>query len=59
MGAFQVNTWVAVFATSGVILSACYALYLYRRVVFGSLDKESLKSILDLDRAARRSSWSR
>ncbi|CTQ73256.1 NADH-quinone oxidoreductase subunit M [Roseibium alexandrii] len=49
MGAFQVNTWVAVFATSGVILSACYALYLYRRVVFGSLDKESLKSILDLD----------
>ncbi len=49
MGAFQVNTWVAVFATTGVILSACYALYLYRRVVFGSLDKESLKSILDLD----------
>jgi NADH-quinone oxidoreductase subunit M len=49
MGAFQVNTWVAVFATSGVILSACYALYLYRRVVFGALDKESLKSILDLD----------
>ncbi|EEE43602.1 NADH-quinone oxidoreductase subunit M [Roseibium alexandrii] len=49
IGAFQVNTWVAVFATLGVILSACYALYLYRRVVFGSLDKESLKSILDLD----------
>ncbi|WP_420337783.1 NADH-quinone oxidoreductase subunit M [Roseibium sp.] len=49
MGAFQVNTWVTVFATTGVILSACYALYLYRRVVFGSLDKESLKSILDLD----------
>jgi len=49
MGAFQVNTWVAVIATSGVILSAAYALYLYRRVVFGELNKESLKSILDLD----------
>ncbi|WP_150524852.1 NADH-quinone oxidoreductase subunit M [Roseibium sediminis] len=49
MGAFQVNTWVAFIATSGVILSAVYALYLYRRVVFGELNKESLKSILDLD----------
>jgi len=48
MGAFEVNTWVAVFATTGVILSAAYALYLYRRVVFGALEKESLKSILDL-----------
>ncbi len=49
MGAFQVNTWVAVFAATGVILSAAYALYLYRRVIFGTLDKESLKSILDLN----------
>jgi NADH-quinone oxidoreductase subunit M len=48
MGTFQVNTWVAFFATTGVILSAAYALYLYRRVVFGALEKESLKSILDL-----------
>lgn len=48
LGAFQVNTWLAFFATTGVILSAAYALYLYRRVVFGSLDKESLKSILDI-----------
>jgi len=49
LGIFQVNTWIALFATTGVILSAAYALWLYRRVVFGSLDKESLKSILDLD----------
>ncbi|WP_298820513.1 NADH-quinone oxidoreductase subunit M [uncultured Roseibium sp.] len=49
MGAFQVNTWVAMFATTGVILSAVYALYLYRRVVFGALEKESLKSMLDLN----------
>ncbi|ADZ70506.1 NADH-quinone oxidoreductase subunit M [Polymorphum gilvum] len=48
MGAFEVNTWVALIATTGVILSAAYALFLYRRVVFGALDKESLKSITDL-----------
>ncbi|MDG4649077.1 NADH-quinone oxidoreductase subunit M [Roseibacterium sp. SDUM158017] len=50
MGVFQVNTWVGVFAATGVILSACYALWLYRRVVFGDLIKESLKSITDMDR---------
>ncbi len=48
LAAFQVNTWVALLATIGTILSAGYALYLYRRIVFGSLDKPSLKTILDL-----------
>jgi NADH-quinone oxidoreductase subunit M len=48
MGVFQVNTWVAAVATSGVILSAAYGLWLYRRVVFGDLIKESLKSITDM-----------
>ncbi|EPX79942.1 NADH-quinone oxidoreductase subunit M [Litoreibacter arenae] len=48
MGVFQVNTWVALFATTGVILSAAYALWLYRRVVMGDLIKESLKSITDM-----------
>ncbi len=48
MGIFQVNTWVAFVAASGVILSAAYALYLYRRVVMGDLIKESLKSITDM-----------
>ncbi len=47
---FQVNTWVAFFAAFGVIFSAAYALWLYRRVVFGALTKNSLKAILDLDR---------
>ena len=47
---FQVNTWVAFFAAFGVIFSACYALWLYRRVIFGALTKDSLKAILDLDR---------
>ncbi|AQX18349.1 MULTISPECIES: NADH-quinone oxidoreductase subunit M [Bartonella] len=48
IGVFQVNKLVAVFATTGVILSAAYALYLYRRIVFGSLEKENLKVLLDL-----------
>ena len=48
MGLFQYNTWIAMFATTGVILSACYALWLYRRVVWGDLIKESLKSITDM-----------
>ena len=48
MGAFQVNTWVAFFATTGVVLSAAYALWLYRRVIWGVLSKESLKGMLDL-----------
>ena len=48
LAAFKANSWVAIFATMGVILSAAYALYLYRRVIFGALDKASLKSILDL-----------
>ncbi|WP_425039547.1 NADH-quinone oxidoreductase subunit M [Primorskyibacter sp. S187A] len=48
MGVFQVNTWVAAVATTGVILSAAYALWLYRRVVFGDLIKESLKTITDM-----------
>jgi NADH-quinone oxidoreductase subunit M len=48
LGVFRVNTWVAAFAALGTILSAAYALYLYRRVVFGVLDKPSLQNILDL-----------
>jgi len=50
VAAFEVNTWVAFFAAFGVILSAAYALWLYRRVVFGVLEKESLKEILDMNR---------
>jgi len=48
LGVFRVNTWVALFATTGVILSAGYALWLYRKVIFGALEKESLKQLLDL-----------
>ncbi|MDR3495525.1 MAG: NADH-quinone oxidoreductase subunit M [Ancalomicrobiaceae bacterium] len=48
IGTFRANTWVAFFATTGVILSACYGLWLYRKVIFGVLDKPSLAGILDL-----------
>lgn len=48
LGVFRVNTWVALLAATGVILSAAYALWLYRRVIFGQLTKESLKGLLDL-----------
>jgi NADH-quinone oxidoreductase subunit M len=48
IGVFQVNTWVAAVATAGVILSAAYALWLYRRVVMGDLIKESLRTITDM-----------
>ena len=48
LAAFKVNTSVAFFATFGVILSAGYALYLYRRMIFGVLDKPSLKAIADM-----------
>jgi NADH-quinone oxidoreductase subunit M len=50
MGAFRANTWVAFLAATGVILSAAYALWLYRRVVFGQLEKPALKGITDLNR---------
>jgi NADH-quinone oxidoreductase subunit M len=48
LGAFLVNTWVAIFAATGVILSAAYMLYMYRRIIFGKLVKPSLMAIQDL-----------
>ncbi|HEV2604978.1 MAG TPA: NADH-quinone oxidoreductase subunit M [Microvirga sp.] len=48
LGAFRANPWVAFFATTGVILSAAYGLWLYRRVVYGALDKPALQGIRDL-----------
>jgi len=49
IGAFKADSRVAALATLGVILSAGYALYLYRRVIFGALEKANLKDILDLN----------
>ena len=49
MGSFRANTWVAFFATTGIILSAAYALWLMARVVYGKLEKPALQAIPDLD----------
>lgn len=48
LGAFQVNTWIAAIASLGLILGAAYMLYLYRRVIFGELTKDTLKNIADM-----------
>ena len=45
---FSVNTYFAVFATTGVVLAATYSLWLYRKIIFGQLIKDDLKDILDL-----------
>jgi len=49
IGTFRVHILVATLATIGTILSAAYALWLYRKVVFGALRKPSLAAIKDLD----------
>jgi len=48
VGAFQVNFWVALLGSFGMVLGAAYMLYLYRRVIFGQLARPDLKAILDL-----------
>jgi NADH-quinone oxidoreductase subunit M len=48
LGTFRVNNWVATLATIGTILSAAYALWLYRRAIFGKLQKPSLFNIRDI-----------
>jgi NADH-quinone oxidoreductase subunit M len=48
IGTFRVNNWVATLATLGTILSAAYMLWLYRKVIFGRLEKPSLAAITDV-----------
>jgi NADH-quinone oxidoreductase subunit M len=50
LGAFKANTWVAFLAATGLILGAAYALWLYRKIIFGELTKAPLKAILDMNR---------
>jgi NADH-quinone oxidoreductase subunit M len=50
LAAYQTNRLLAVLASIGVVLGAVYMLWLYRRVMLGVLEKEELKSILDLNR---------
>jgi NADH-quinone oxidoreductase subunit M len=48
IGTFRVNNWVATLATLGTILSAAYMLWLYRKVIFGKLEKPSLFHMTDI-----------
>ena len=58
MGAFKKSFLVAILASLGVILSAAYMLWLYRRVVFGDLKNDDLKDIPDLNRSEIIILWS-
>ena len=49
VGAFKVNTFLAFFAATGIILSAVYMLFLYKRIIFGNITNDKLKNILDLN----------
>jgi NADH-quinone oxidoreductase subunit M len=41
-GTYEASTWAAILAATGVILSAVYALSLYRRVIYGTLQNPQL-----------------
>jgi NADH-quinone oxidoreductase subunit M len=49
MGAYEANTWVALVATTGIILGAAYMLYLYWRVAYGKLVKPEVAAMPDLN----------
>lgn len=48
VGAYEANSWVAFVATTGIILGACYMLYLYWRIAYGKLDKADVAAMPDL-----------
>jgi NADH-quinone oxidoreductase subunit M len=48
VGAFEVNFWVSLLGSAGLILGACYMLWLYRRIIFGSITRDDLRAMLDL-----------
>ena len=47
---FKSNVWYAAFAALGVILSACYMLWMFQRVFFGKIKHDENKKLLDLDK---------
>ncbi len=44
----EVNFWVSLLGSTGMILGAAYMLWLYRRIIFGSITRDDLRAILDL-----------
>jgi NADH-quinone oxidoreductase subunit M len=53
LGTFQVSTTLALIASTGMVLGATYALWLYRRVIFGKMIHQDLTDIVDLTRRER------
>jgi NADH-quinone oxidoreductase subunit M len=48
IGIFRVSTWTAFFAATGVILSAAYMLWLYRRMIFGPITNPKIRELFDI-----------
>ncbi|WP_029008464.1 NADH-quinone oxidoreductase subunit M [Azospirillum halopraeferens] len=48
LGAYRANTWVAFLAATGLVLGAAYALWLYRRVVFGKITRDDVRAMADM-----------
>ena len=48
LGSFKISFWLALFGAMGMILGAVYALFLYRRIIFGTITRADLRGILDL-----------
>ncbi len=49
VGAFKINYLIAILASTGVVLSAAYMLWMYKRVVFGKLENNDLKKMKDIN----------
>ena len=49
VGAFKISKLIAILSSTGIILAAGYMLWLYKRVVFGSILNSNLKNIKDLN----------
>ena len=49
LGTFQVNKLASIMASLGIVLSACYALWLSRTIIFGTINNSSLLKITDID----------
>ena len=49
LGAFQKNFLIAIIASIGLVLGAAYMLWLYKRVIFGKLEKKEIAELKDLN----------
>lgn len=50
LSSYQANIWIAFFAATTLILGAAYTLWMYKRVFFGDVEKDSVKNLTDINR---------